>query len=83
MRNITLEQAADLLEIMDINQTIDGGATITHHGHIEGKPTIVISTPPGRRRLLRSTNVTQPGMTKGRRAQPLPALLTLQDKLLT
>lgn len=43
MRHVTLEQLADILEDMVIEQTTDSGFAITHHGHIEGQPTIVIS----------------------------------------
>ncbi len=32
---------------MTIAQSIDNGTTITHHGHIEGQPTILISTCRG------------------------------------
>jgi len=47
MQQVTLEQMADLLEVMTITQTTDSGFAITHHGHIEGVPTIAISTPRG------------------------------------
>lgn len=47
MQHVTLEQATDLLEVMTITQTIDSGPAITHHGHIEGRPTIIISTCRG------------------------------------
>lgn len=43
MRHLTLEQLTDILEVMFIEQTIDSGFAIAHHGHIEGQPTIVIS----------------------------------------
>jgi hypothetical protein len=47
MKRATLEQATDLLEVMTITQSIDNGPAITHHGHIEGVPTIIISTCRG------------------------------------
>jgi hypothetical protein len=47
MENVTINQAADLLEVMTITQSIDSGFAITHHGHIEGVPTIIISTYRG------------------------------------
>jgi len=47
MRRITLEQLADILEIMTVNESIDNGFAITHIGHIDGKPTIAISTCRG------------------------------------
>lgn len=47
MRAITINQATNLIEVMTITQTIVGAATITHHGHIEGRPTIIISTCRG------------------------------------
>lgn len=47
MKHVTLEQLTDLLEVMTITQSIDTGAYITHHGHIEGVPTIAISTYRG------------------------------------
>lgn len=47
MQCVTLEQLADLLEVMTITQTTDSGFAITHHGHIKGVPTIAISTCRG------------------------------------
>jgi hypothetical protein len=47
MRPVTLEQLADILEVMIINQTIDSGFSITHFGTIEGLPIIAISTCRG------------------------------------
>ncbi|WP_158568036.1 hypothetical protein [Duganella sp. BJB476] len=47
MRSITLEQLADILEVMTITRTIDSGFAITHHGHIGGQPTVAISTCRG------------------------------------
>lgn len=47
MRSITVEQLADILEVMTITQSIDSGFAITHHGHFEGQPTIAISTCNG------------------------------------
>jgi len=44
MRHVTLEQFADILEVMTITHSIDSGFAITHHGHIEERPTIAIST---------------------------------------
>lgn len=43
MRSITLEQLADILEVMTITHSIDSGFAVTHHGHIEGQPTVAIS----------------------------------------
>lgn len=47
MKQVTLEQLTDLLEVMTITQSIDSGFAITHHGHIEGATTILISTCRG------------------------------------
>lgn len=47
MRQITLEQLTDILEAMTVTESIDCGFAITHHGHIEGQPTIAISTCRG------------------------------------
>jgi hypothetical protein len=47
MKQVALEEATDLLELMTITQSIDSGFTITHHGHIEDVPTILISTCRG------------------------------------
>lgn len=47
MEHVTLEQAADLLEIMTVILSIDSGFAITHHGHLEGVATILISTCRG------------------------------------
>jgi len=47
MQHVTLEQLCDLLEQMTIAQSIDSGFAITHTGHIEGVPTIAISTCRG------------------------------------
>lgn len=47
MRSITLEQLADILEVMTITHSIDSGFAITHHGCVEGRPTIAISTCRG------------------------------------
>jgi hypothetical protein len=47
MQQVSLEQLTDLLEVMTITQTIDSGFAITHHGHIEGAPTIIVSTLRG------------------------------------
>lgn len=44
MRHITLEHLAEILEVMTIDQTINSGFAITYHGHVEGRPTIVISS---------------------------------------
>lgn len=44
MRHVTLEQFTDILEVMTITQSIDSGFSINHHGHVEGRPTIAIST---------------------------------------
>lgn len=44
MRQVTLEQLADILEVMTITQSIDDGFAITHYGHIEGSPTVAVST---------------------------------------
>lgn len=47
MRSITLEQLVDILEVMTVTLTIDSGFAITHHGHVEGRPTVAISTCRG------------------------------------
>ena len=47
MQHVTLKQATDLLEVMTIEQSIESGFAIAHHGHIEGVPTILISTSCG------------------------------------
>jgi hypothetical protein len=47
MQHITLEHATDLLEVMTITQSIHSGFAVTHTGHIEGQPTILISTCRG------------------------------------
>jgi len=47
MQQVTLEQAMEHLQVMTITQSIDSGFAIAHHGHIEGVPTIVISTTRG------------------------------------
>lgn len=47
MKHVTLEQATDLLDVMTIQQSINVGSAVTHHGHIEGVPTIIISTCRG------------------------------------
>lgn len=47
MRHVTLEHLTDILEIMTNTESIDSGFAITHHGHVEGQPTIVISTCRG------------------------------------
>jgi len=47
MQHVTLEQLCDLLKHMNITQSVDSGFAITHHGHIEGVPTIAISTCHG------------------------------------
>lgn len=47
MRHVTLEQVTEHLEVMTIEQSIESGFAITHHGHIEGVPTIIISTHRG------------------------------------
>lgn len=48
MRRITIEQLAEILEVMTITHSIHSGFSITHHGHIEGRPTIAISTCRGK-----------------------------------
>lgn len=45
--HVTLEQATNLLEVMIITKSINSGFAITHHGHVEGQPTIIISTCRG------------------------------------
>lgn len=47
MQQVTLEQFCDQLEQMTIDQSIDSGFAITHVGHIDGIPTIAISTYRG------------------------------------
>lgn len=44
---VSLEQYSDLYEVMTITQSIDCGFAVSHHGHIEGAPTILISTCRG------------------------------------
>ena len=48
MRHITLEQLADILEVMTVNHSVDNGFAVVHHGHIEGQPTIAVSTFRGK-----------------------------------
>ncbi|MYN01549.1 hypothetical protein GTP41_05505 [Pseudoduganella sp. DS3] len=47
MRHITLEQFAEILEVMAIAHSIDSGIAITHVGEVGGRPTIAISTCNG------------------------------------
>lgn len=47
MRKITFDELVDILEIMNIKQSIDSGFAVTHHGDIEGRPIIAISTYRG------------------------------------
>lgn len=47
MKKVTLEEATDLLELMTITKSIESGFAITHYGHIEDVPTILISTCRG------------------------------------
>jgi ferredoxin len=47
MKHVSLEQFSDLHDLMTITQSIDSGFAITHAGHIEGAPTIIISTCRG------------------------------------
>jgi hypothetical protein len=47
MQHVTLKQATNLLEAMTITQSIDSGFAIIHHGYIEGRSTIIISTSRG------------------------------------
>ena len=47
MQHVTLEQMCDLLKHMIITQSIDSGFAIAHTGHIDGVPTIAISTCRG------------------------------------
>ena len=47
MRKITIGELADILEIMNVKQSIDSGFAITHHGDIEGRPIIAISSCRG------------------------------------
>ncbi|MHA4870072.1 hypothetical protein ACXZ1M_20490 [Duganella sp. PWIR1] len=44
MRKITIGELADILEVMTIKHSIDSGFAIAHHGDIEGRPIIAIST---------------------------------------
>jgi hypothetical protein len=44
MQHVTLEQLCDLLEHMTVSRSVDSGFAITHHGYVEGVPTIAIST---------------------------------------
>lgn len=47
MQQVTLQQMVDLSEAMPITQSIDSGFIVTYHGHVEGVPTVAISTCPG------------------------------------
>lgn len=47
MKHVSLEQFCDLHDLMTVTQSIDCGFAITHHGHIECVPTIIISTHRG------------------------------------
>lgn len=47
MRKITVGEMAEILEIMNIKQSIDSGFAVTHHGDLEGRPIIAISTYRG------------------------------------
>jgi hypothetical protein len=47
MRHITLEQFADILEVMTIAHSIDSGIAITHVGEVGGRQTIAVSTCRG------------------------------------
>lgn len=47
MQQVTLEQLGNVLEMITVVQSIDSGFAITHIGHIEGIPTIAISTSRG------------------------------------
>jgi hypothetical protein len=47
MRHITLEQLADILDVMTIAHSIDSGIAITQFGEVGGRPTIAISTCNG------------------------------------
>ena len=47
MRHVTQEQLTDILEIMNIKQSIDSGFVITHHGDLDGQQIIAISTCRG------------------------------------
>lgn len=47
MQHVTLEDFCDLLQVMTITQSTDSGFAITLYGHVEGVPTIAISTHRG------------------------------------
>ena len=47
MQQVTLEQLGGLLEVMTVTRSIEIGFAIIHHGHVEGVPTIAISTCRG------------------------------------
>lgn len=47
MQHVTLKQLTKILAAMTITQSIDSAFIITHHGHVEGVPTIAISTCRG------------------------------------
>jgi hypothetical protein len=47
MRKITIGELADILEIMNIKQSIDSGFALTHLGDLGGRPIITISTYRG------------------------------------
>jgi hypothetical protein len=42
-----MEALCEVLELMTIERSVDSGFAITHFGHIEGQPTIAISTCNG------------------------------------
>lgn len=47
MRKITLGEMAEILELMNIKQSIDSGFAVTHHGDLQGRRIIAISTCRG------------------------------------
>jgi hypothetical protein len=69
MKQVTLKEAADLLEVITITQSIDSGFAIIHHGHIEGQPTIAV-----RAAATSSSNQNQAGQ-QGKRTTRLPCRL--------
>lgn len=44
MKHVSREQFSNLQNQMTVTQSIDSGFAIAHQGHIEGVPTIIIST---------------------------------------
>jgi len=47
MRYVTIEEFAEIMEVMTISLSIDSGFAITHFGEVGGRPTIAISNCNG------------------------------------